>query len=344
MGVNILELLQQGTRKHLENGQVRESESLGTLRGGSCGWMNEEEDGCVGTCPRRAWARMQGFILENLEAKVPMFQAGHHSEDGIVELLSLSWKGLIKREEEIPIRWKTTNGVEVTGRPDIVLGIQQLSGFEPEHGVEAKLVSSLWTALEVLQEPKTAHILQASHYSHILQIPWSLLYVSRTNWALLSDFALRKAPREGEQGSDAVEYVNRKKKIKDKKTGEEKEISFREGKVILPFYREYQITFNSHGEVEVDVNGEKMPSFISWDGIERFYNFVARMNSTGNVGPAPTAVNFLGEEKGYSECKYCSLGATVCSNGKKKISLDTFRELCENQQASILSSNSAAEK
>ena len=327
--MNIKQMLDMASVLLEIQGSIRDAEAKGTLRGGSVGWMSPEGE-FVGTCPRRAYARMQGYNLEDNSAKQPMFQGGHLSEEGIVELLKFQWNGTIKREEEVPIRWETANGTPVTGRPDIVLFPEKSD--RAHHGLELKLVSSLWTALEVIQLPKTIHVLQAMHYSHILGIPWTLVYVNRTNWALLSEFAMKKVPKQGEPGSEYVEYVERNKIIEDKKEGGKKKIRFTEGKAMLPFYHTYPLRWNAEGEVELKVGEEWQTSFISWDGIQRFYEFVSCINETGELGTKPVEVDVMGCAKNFDPCKYCPL-LGKCDG--KKMSLDSFTELCEDVHRSV---------
>jgi hypothetical protein len=326
--MNIKSMLDKASVLLEIQGSIRDAEAKGTLRGGSVGWMSTEGE-FVGTCPRRAYARMEGYNLEDNSAKQAMFQGGHLSEEGVVELLKLLWHGTIKREEEVPIRWETTNGTPVTGRPDVVLFPE--GSIAPHHGLELKLISSLWTALEVIQLPKTIHVLQAMHYSHMLGVPWTLVYVNRTNWALLSEFAMKKVPKQGEPGSEYVEYVERNKMI-DTKEGGKKKIKFIEGKAMLPFHHTYPLRWNPEGEVEIQVGEEWQTSFISWAGISRFYEFVSRIKETGDLGTKPVEVDVLGCAKNFDPCKYCPL-LGKCDG--KKMSLDTFTELCEDVHRSV---------
>jgi hypothetical protein len=335
MQYDIKHLLDLGSVLLEQDGREKDYAKRGSLRGGSVGWMTDDRSACAGTCPRRAWARMKGYYLEDNSSKQPMFQGGHLSEEGVLELLKHSWKGSVKREEEIPISWKTKNGILVTGRPDMVLFTPQ--GI-PVHGLELKLVSSMWTALSVIQKPKTEHVMQAAHYARILNLDWTIVYVNRTNWALLSDFAMKKVPKQGEPGSQYVEYEERNKNIKDKE-GNQKKIKFIEGKAMLPFHHTFPIRWNENDEVEVKVGDEWQPSFISWSGIECFYNFVAEMDATGQCGPAPSVVDVFGNAEGYSGCKYCPLKEEC---GGKEIPLDKFKGICESHSARIIAQQNAA--
>jgi hypothetical protein len=324
--MDILKLLQYGSAKLIADSDKADKEKAGTLRGGSGGWISEDLQYVTGRCPRLAWARYAGFTTEDNADKEPMFSAGHLSEDGVCNVLSAANIQYL-RESSVPTSWTTANGTLVTGRPDIVLtdGGEKLS-----HGLELKLVSSLWTALEILQTPKTDHVIQATHYSKQLNIPYSIVYVNRTNWSLLSDFALKKAPKEGEAGSELLNYKEYKKKLDNGKT-----IKYRAPKDMKPFYRVFPLNFDEHGQVQIDTGKEIITSFITWEGIERYYNFVSMINTTGNCGPVPTAVDLAGNSKSYKACEYCNLDK-IC-NRTPNMSLDLFTKICETVQAEILS-------
>jgi hypothetical protein len=143
---------------------------------------------------------------------------------------------------------------------------------------------------------------------------------------------MKKVPKQGEPGSEYVEYVERNKIIEDKKEGGKKKIRFTEGKAMLPFYHTYPLRWNAEGEVELKVGEEWQTSFISWDGIQRFYEFVSRINETGELGTKPVEVDVMGCAKNFDPCKYCPL-LGKCDG--KKMSLDSFTELCEDVHRSV---------
>jgi hypothetical protein len=327
-GIDVLKLLTDGTIKKMAIDDAADRAKAGTLRGGSGGWMSEDFKYCTGTCPRKAWARYKGYTLEDNSDKLPMFQGGRLSEDGVCEILEHSWPNY-KREEEVPTSWSTTNGLLVTGRPDIVL----CDNGVPCHGLELKLICSLWTALDVLVAPKVDHIIQAAHYSKQLNVPYTIVYVNRTNWSLLSDFALKKIPKEGDVGSEVIDYKWYKTKVME--DGKAKEIKYRAGKDMKPFYRTYNLRWDTHGQVEVNLGGDNwVTTFVTWSGIERFYNYISTMDERGHCGPVPTPVDISGDSKSYKACAYCNLKEHGC--GKANLPLDKFKEICDSVQAVIL--------
>jgi hypothetical protein len=328
MVIDVLKLLHDGSSKKMAVDDAADRAKAGALRGGSGGWLSEDFKYCTGTCPRRAWARLKGYTIEDNTDKLPMFQAGHLSEDGICEILDYGWPDY-KREAEVPTVWHVTNGMAVTGRPDIVL----CDKGTPVHGLELKLVCSLWTALDILHAPKVDHIIQAAHYSKQLAVPYTIVYVNRTNWSLLSDFAVKKIPKEGEAGSEVIEYKSYKKKIKEGKST--KEITYRAGKDMKPFYRTYNLRWDEHGQIEVNTEGDKwLTTFITWEGIERYYNYISTMDERNHCGPVPTPVDIAGDSKSYKACAYCNLHEHGC--GKENLSLDKFKEICDSVQSVIL--------
>lgn len=334
--MDIKELLTSGSQKKMAKDDADDRAKAGTLRGGSGGWMSEDFKNCTGTCPRKAWARYKGYTLEDNTDKLPMFQAGHLSEDGICEVLDYAWPDY-KREAEVPTVWAVTNGTTVTGRPDIVLCREGI----PYHGLELKLVCSLWTALDILTAPKVDHIIQAAHYSKQLNIPYTIVYVNRTNWSLLSDFALKKIPKEGDIGSEIIEYKDYKKEIKKGK--KITKVAYRTGKDMKPFYRTYNLRWDEHGQIEVNTGGDTwVTTFITWDGIERYYNYISTMDERGHCGPVPTPVDIAGDSKSYKACAYCNLKEHGC--GKENLPLDIFTKICDSVQADILQARTNNDK
>lgn len=323
--MDILKLLQYGSAKVIADGDIADKEKKGTLRGGSGGWMSDDFKYVTGRCPRLSYARFKGITTEDNADKEPMFSAGHLSEDGVCDVLTKVGMAFL-READCPTSWATANGTLVTGRPDIVL----TDGGTPTHGLELKLVSSLWTALEILQAPKTEHLIQAAHYSYQLKVPYSIVYVNRTNWSLLSDFAIKKAPREGDAGSELLVYKDYTKK--DEKG---KKIKYRAPKDMKPFYRVFPLSFDEHGQVQVDTGQGIITSFITWEGIERYYNYISTMEERGHCGPVPTPVGLTGDSKSYKACEYCNLDK-ICKR-EPNMPLDKFIQICETVEAEILS-------
>lgn len=300
-----------------------EVKKLGTLRGGSAGVLS---DGVfAGQCHRVAHLRSIGISIEKPAIdKLVMFIGGRANEVVLDDLLEgylpeYSSKGprTTLREEEIPTEWETENGTKVTGRPDIVLGYLTRGLFRPELGIEAKKVSSLWTAKSVFFEgkPKTAHLIQAMHYSWALgerygdgkPVPFSLVYACYDNYAI-PDWAGKFFPKIGEPKSEHVSYNDNKNSK-----------NFGKPKSVLPFIVSYELEIDSNGTLIVD--GEE--SVLDVSSLVNFYEFVSKMPKTKDLGPMPQTIDGMtGEDLNYSNCQYCPLFKKC----KKNPSYDEFIE------------------
>jgi hypothetical protein len=297
-------LLGQGLRNLVEAHAKEESTKVGTLRAGNTGALLK--DGSIlGKCARLTFLRYKGIQVEAPDySRELMFAAGRTNEDSWVQVLTAADPELkYKTEENIPISWTTEQGIPVTGRPDLVLLDKE--GNVPELGIELKLVCSVWTAKDtgINMKPKLMHLLQAAHYSWKLDVPFELWYTSRVDWPIVG-WMVRQFPKEGEFGSHILQYNEK---------GEPKKI--------LPFTQGYSMRWNDAGKLEwrplvmhssqlsmADIPW--MDTAISKEGIERYYNLVGSMESTGQLPPRPSNVESNGEAGGYSICDYCPLQAT----------------------------------
>lgn len=295
--------------------QAVDVEKRGILRAGNSGIQFTDGD-FAASCPRIAHLRQLGIEVEIPDdSTLIMFQVGTANEQLVYDdLVHTSVPGeVILRETEIPIEWFTSNGTKVTGRPDMVICINKpdVEGTAkpvPVTGLELKSVASVWTTRSVLieGEPKLAHLAQAGHYSWKLgRIPFKLIY---KQYAIQSIpmFGMKYFPKEGQPGSEHCEY--------DPKG---------QPKSVRPFEVVYDLEFNG-----TTLEGETMLRFrlegttqwtdtvVTIESIERYYEFISRMPETGNLGTVPLTMNYLGEEKGYSNCNYCPL-AKVCGTHSK---------------------------
>lgn len=304
-----------------------DKEKIGTLRGGSCGVM-DEAGSVTGTCHRRAHLRSIGIEIEGLDKdKLVMFSGGRANEVVIEELLAdylpedrSRGERMIKKEEDIPTTWETENGTKVTGRPDVVLGYNRQGVFRPEMMIEAKKISSLWTAKSVLFEgmPKTVHLIQAMHYAWALgeqynegvPVPSSLVYVNYDNFAV-PDWAGKFFPRMGEELSEYVSYNEKEGK------------NYGKVKAILPFIKSYELTLDD-GRLFVD--GEE--SILDVDSLVRYYEYVSEMSETKDLGPMPATVDAMtGQDLRYTNCSYCPLFETCKKTNEYDEFLDAALEL-----------------
>lgn len=315
----------------------RESESLklGNLRAGNTGILLEENGKVyiAGKCHRTAFLRMRGIEIEEIpENRQLMFAAGHGNETLWLEKLQQTWTGDIKCEEEIPIEWKTANGTNVTGRPDLVLGWTKFNPekqFAPKHGLEFKLVSSLWTARDVLNgHPKPAHVMQAAHYMWKLGAPFDLMYTSRADFAISGDWVQKLFPAKG-SGHSAVRHIEYSDK--DDKP-----------KKVLPFNKMFPLKLRKDGVVFYkDGDAPWQETIVSSAGIQAFFEFISTMDARKDLGPRPQNLDVLGNKKKYTLCKYCPL-AKHCDKYEKE-GLDEWLRNVPNIQPSTLNKESLKE-
>lgn len=300
---------------------AEEKTKLGVLRAGNTGVLDHKGNP-VGSCARKAYLRMVGVEVDPPDAtKSLMFDAGNGNEDLWVRVLEAANEpGLVlKREEELGLEWFLADGRKVSGRPDIVLGSLAPSSspsgsepvFVPERGIELKLVSSLWTARDVLfkGKPKTVHLMQAGHYAWKMGIPFEIWYASRTNFAITDYsesrfFARKNFPKQGEPLS---EYC-----------------SFNEQGQILgiePFIVGYRCEWNSKGQLmytPIREGGEAVATFITQKGIEDYYSLISAAEKEDKLMPRPVNKEADGERGGFDLCmaRYCVLSG-VCDRHEK---------------------------
>ena len=280
-------------KQHVE----KEKGKVGNLRAGDSGVMSRGGD-ITGGCHRRAYVRT--FL--GLETEVPepnnllMFELGKANEVIWIDKLKRSWPGLIKQEEEIPIKWVTSNGVNVTGRPDIVLC---KADGTPMLGIEHKAICSLWTARDATfdNSPKTKHLIQAAHYAWKLDIPYRLVYTQYTNFAT-PDWAGKMFPPD-----HPLVETNEKGKPKH----------------VHPHITVYEVGFTASGGIQYRPEGSNEWTNTPWStaDIERYYEYVAALRDRKVLGPRPVGVKANGKEAGYSDCSYCPL-VDICDKHENK--------------------------
>jgi hypothetical protein len=318
--INLGKCLWEGCRTLIETHDAEDSEKCGSLRAGNAGMMDEDQDtgqliafgGSPSACPRRTYLRFLGIQerVDDRRVRIQrMFDGGVASENSFRRRLEA---GLPEgystlKEEDTPIRWKTRAGIDVTGRPDLVV-------LNPEKvrlvGVENKRMSSLWTATKVVfkQLPKTDHLVQAGHYSWKLGIPYELWYSSGVNFALPKPYSYLPKKEDDTPLSKMLDYWE---------DGRASGISVAE--------IGYRLRWNSEGFLEwqqVSDQGEATQeewttSIVSQSRIQSFYEFVSRMQTEGVLGPRPESFSADGKEAEYSPCKYCELQA-VCEKHEGK--------------------------
>ena len=298
----------------------KEQNKIGVLRAGSTGIMSSEGE-FAGACPRVSLLRSKGFEVDppKDEAFI-MFELGYANEDVILKQLqtTLSPGEILRKEEEVPIKWVTENGTEVTGRPDLVIGVEELDAdkeviFVPRVGIELKSVHSMWTARDVLfgRKPKLPNLAQAAHYMWKLGLQdYKLMYKSYSQLGqgmAGNEWITKMFPRPGEPDSQYVEYTE------SEKTGKYTIKHIRQFEIV------YDMSFDKNGRVRYKVEGEKSwtVTILTQDSINNYFEFVSRMEHDKVLGSMPIAVDALGAKQNYTQCKYCPLYKTCKENQAK---------------------------
>jgi hypothetical protein len=302
--VESLSLALHHGRESLRQAHIaKDKEKINTLRAGNSGILTAEGE-FAGCCPHVAHLRQLGIESEVPTAdKLIMFQMGIESENAVFQDLeaNLSADQKLLREDETGIEWFTSNGTRVTGRPDGVV-YKAKSGsdavpaeLEPYYGIELKTVASFWTTREVLfeQEPKLTALIQATHYAWKLGIPYKLSYKNYVNQTFPS-WATKFVPKQGQPGSEHISYNDK---------GEPKNVN--------PFEIVYECDIDEHGfmwyRLESDRNSW-VKSIVNTKDIERFYEFVSRIQETKKLGDKLTTIGCTGKKKSYSHCDlYCPI-------------------------------------
>lgn len=340
----IAKLFADGQRKLLDQDIAAEAGKSGTLRGGNTGMLRADGN-TVGYCPALTYLRFKGISTDPVTpSRDLMFDAGRRNEDHWYDILKESWDGTIKRETEIPTSWVNTYGVRVTGRPDIILCDKDGT---PVTGIELKLVSSLWTARDILFEhmPKTQHLMQAAHYSWQLGIPFELWYTSRADFAIGGDFQKNLFPKLGQPGSEHCVYayyyeegkINPKtnKPVKSKITEDEYKIYKARGKKVYaevlkvsPFVQGYQMDIHNEKIFIKDAMLDDAPwleTIVNITDIKRYFDYISEIQQTDSVPKPPQVLKADGSKANYKAPDYCSLGELCCGRCSEK-SLATWTD------------------
>lgn len=331
---SIYKLFLEGQKKLLAKAKQEESSKLGILRAGNTGMITSEGQ-IIGPCLGLTYLRFKGVDVKGLEddgdfsgiqGRELMFEAGRSNEDLWTEVLKQAWSGTILRESEIATSWTTSQGIRVTGRPDVVLCTKE---GKPVLGLELKLVSGFWTAYNVLckGQPKFNHLLQAAHYSWQLKVPFEVWYASRSDYHTVG-WISSQLPKPGEPGSDILEYTYYRLNADQSKTKVAKwqwqkltpEDRTAEPLKILPALHGYRIEFKPDGFLYYqDISNPKetwLKSIITLDNIQRYYETIA--DGIEIVPPEPTLTKANGTKENYKARDYCPLGPLCCAYQKGK--------------------------
>lgn len=359
--INIAKLYTAGVKQLTETHAAKEVTKVGEFRGGNSGIIALGGK-VVGACGRLSYLRWKGItgVDEPEDSKKLMFEAGIANEDIWSDILTLGMdvlkeelpEGLVlRREEEIPIRWQLPSGTQVSGRPDIVVcrtergtESKNIHGaatwserYIPVLGIELKLVSSLWTGREVgiELEPKLNHLLQGGHYawalgqqvlaglygpcdsSHVVNgaIPYELWYTNRAEFAIGSGWEQGVFPKPVGAVNPRLERGTSKDRQGNTKPTNKKLLQFRQG---------YKLEFTPQGQLKYCVLGEDGTQVSGWhmtpitiSGLKRYFEAVEAQDQSGPM-PPPTVLKSDGNEGSYSACDYCEL-KKICKSADKQI-------------------------
>lgn len=153
-------------------------------------------------------------------------------------------------------------------------------------------MASVWTSRDVLVEglPKLEHLIQASHYSWKLGVPYRLLYKQYAIQSVPS-WAYKLFPQQGKPFSEYCDY------------GKDGKI-----KSVRPFEIVYDIVIGEDGQVKYKIEGSDdvhTETVVNIKDINRYYEFVSTMAHEKKLGPELTLVNSVGKKKDYSHVEYC---------------------------------------
>lgn len=308
VGVDVAALLHAGVAAQIDAGVVAEAAKRGAFRAANQG-LRLEGGTITGKCVREAVARYLGGEPPRdakWASKHLMFDAGHSNEDLWVASLALSWSGLIKREEEIPVEWEVA-GIRGTGRPDIVLCD---TDGKPKTGLELKLISSINTAADVIGPrgaPKLDHVCQAARYSACLGIPWQIWYTNRAvlpvpPWSWITP-QLPKTPDEDETG--AVDFSRASAKWPSKPTK------------VQPCVVGYHLTWHANRVYYMRVGHERIgmwtPTLVTRAALDSYWAACAEMLSARRLADRPATLEIDGSTGGFNKCDYCDW-ASMCDS------------------------------
>jgi hypothetical protein len=319
-------LFEDGVEALLKKADEAEGEKVGVLRGGNTGIYIKEKNLVLGKCARETYLRYKGIQISDVDpSRKLMFEAGISNEDSWYTVLKEKWEGQIKREEEIPTSWKTSNGTLVTGRPDIVLCKDDGT---PVKGIELKLACSIWTCRDILIEdtPKFPHLIQAAHYMWQVGCPFELWYTNRADFHP-NEMVERLMPKYNSAEFnrlrpylEIVFYQMVKSKMgnvykKRLKVTEEEfrdmadtyGFGWKEGNVnpgvlkIYPFIAGYTLRWEKDGRLSYTSvqTGNSYTTEITAERIRDYFELVSRIEETGKLPPKVVGVKPNGERLNY---------------------------------------------
>lgn len=314
MNFNLKSLYRKGLKNERQKRQDEEIKlgKVGALRAGNSAVLTDGGD-VIGSCHRLALLRKNGVDTEFGLSTLLMFQAGLGNEAVWYETLVNSGEfSSVKREQDVPTAWSTTNGTLVTGRPDIVCFKDEV----PVLGIELKEMCSIYTMRDTIinGNPKANHLAQALHYMWQLNIPYKLAYASRVNFPAIGKFFENMMPKQGEAGSEHLSFDVTKGHLKN----------------TLPALRVYDLNIDAEGKLsfrDENSTGPWTQTLLSVGGLKNFYEAVSTMEADNTLGPRPSEINWDGQKAKFSPCKYCDF-SSACDKYEGTNDVGTWLNAC----------------
>lgn len=308
MKLDILDILRRDDLQQQEQTKADGAEKSEHLRAGNSGIMLPDGN-IAGTCHRKAFLRLKGVDIEPDANRLIMFEFGRQNETIIIEKLKrvLGDTFTITGDDTNTIEWQLASGRTVSGRPDIIISSKN---GEALLLLEMKMVSSLWTARDVVfgNSPKLGHVIQTTHYAGKKDCPAKVVYIQPVDfqtpmWSSTVDMF----PKPGEKLSELVEYTE-KEVSEGRGKGAVKKLT-KIPKKVLPSRTVYDLKLDSDGYVSYRNETSKSgwtDTPVSMDAIEKFYEYVDQME-VGGLGPRPLSLKACGDFENYTQCQYCEL-------------------------------------
>ena len=287
-------------------------ESKDALRGGNSGCF-VEEGRIAGSDPRVGILRYFGIQEKTDYRKQLMFDAGLTNEDSIVGQLKAAGCA-VRMEEEVPVKWKAGH-MDVTGRPDVMVGEVMDDKFAAEYGIELKLFCSVWSVMKHANfiresKPKTDHIIQAAHYSwQNSYLPWVVLYANRVNWSI--PFYAQKKTKRMPDG-----YFTDRDSPALRKSDDDVPYTF------LPFVCGYDLSWDGD---QLLVEGKH--SAVRGEGIRQYYEYLASCIKDREVPEIQSLYDFNGDR--IPEDKNDNIRYYKFKEARENLGLDTWLEDCK---------------
>ena len=284
--VSSIKLFNDARKKLEEVHAETEEKKRGTLRGGTSGCLVGST--VIGICHRKALARFLGYGTSVDDQTKSIWDQGYGNES----IWEEHYNALLgpdgwRKDTEIPIKWETSDGVPVTGRPDLVVGKTVDGEFIAETGLELKVIAAANSAAGMFYEnkPKTENLIQSAHYSMELDIPFILVYSYNGKcdipWWAKKKFNVPKSERH-----------------------------------VSPFKREFNLGWEDGKLYYIDgLYGKRHETDITMEGIREYYDLISDMKNKKDLYQRFRNKDFQGKAAPFDMCNYCEW-SDACDQGE----------------------------